>query len=162
MSDTLSSISAQAVFIEAPRHPNLRLLFEYWTSKRGGRAAPARADINPSQIKSVLADVMIWNANGDGQHTIRLVGENVVRFVERNNTGELATTGMTPEAPAIMNGVLQQVAETGSPRFRTGKAFWHREKSYRDFEACYLPLSSDGKTVDKILGCITFDMNGSA
>jgi hypothetical protein len=162
LSDTLSSISAQAVFIEAPRHPNLRLLFEYWTSKRAGRAAPSRADINPSQIKSVLADVMIWNVGEHGQHTIRLVGENVVRFVGRNNTGELATAGMTPEAAAIMSDVLNQVVETRSSRFRAGKAFWHRQKSYRDFEACYLPLSSDGKKVDKILGGIMFEMNGPA
>ncbi len=105
---------------------------------------------------------MIWNVGKSaGQHSIRLVGENIVRFVGRNNTGESATIEMPEDAAAIKNAVLDQVAETRSPRFRIGKTFWHREKSYRDFEACYLPLSPDGEAVDMILGGITFDLAAS-
>jgi hypothetical protein len=125
--------------------------------------APSRADIRPADIKSLLPDVMIWNVGKDATpHTIRLVGENIVRFVGVNNTGNPATAGMPEEAAATMSAVLNEVAETRSPRFRIGKAFWHREKSYRDFEACYLPLSADGETIDMILGGLRFDTNASA
>jgi hypothetical protein len=124
---------------------------------------PSRADIHPGEIKSVLGDVMIWNVGrGGAAHTIRLVGENVVRFVGRNNTGEPATAGMTDEAASVMNDVLNRVVETGAPCFRIGKAFWHKEKSYRDFEACYLPLSRDGGCVEMILGGVTFQLGASS
>ena len=158
--DSETGSHARPVFIETPRHPNLRLLFQYWTARRGARALPSRADIRPAEIKSLLADVMLWNVGDDLRpHTIRLVGENIVNFVGRNNTGEPATAGMPEEAAAVMNAVLNTVAETRLPHFRAGKAFWHREKSYRDFEACYLPLSSDGELVDMILGGVNFDLN---
>lgn len=162
MSPISIAILPPATFIETPRHINLQHLFAYWASKRDGRAVPSRADINPSQIKSVLGDLMIWNVGKAGEpHTIRLVGENIVRFVGRNNTGEAATHGMPPDAAAMMVAVLDQVAETQSPRFRIGKAFWHRGKSYRDFEACYLPLSVDGQSVDRILGGVVFNLNAT-
>jgi hypothetical protein len=154
--------SVEPAFIDAPRHPNLQLLFEYWNAKRGSRAAPSRADIRPAEIKPLLADVMIWNVGeGAGSYTIRLVGENIVRFVGRNNTGESATRGMPDEAAAMMNNVLSLVVETRSPRFRAGKAYWLQEKSYRDFEVCYLPLSTDGEAVDMILGGVKFDLRAS-
>jgi hypothetical protein len=153
----------KAAFIEAPRHPNLKTLLAHWTGMRGARPAPSRADIHPARIKSILGDVMIWNVGKNGgPHTIRLVGENIVRFVGRNNTGEAATFGMPPDAAAVMNGVLDEVAQAASPRFRVGKTFWHREKTYRDFEACYLPLSSDGEAIDMILGGVVFDVSASA
>jgi hypothetical protein len=150
---------SQPIYIEAPRHPDLQALLAYWTGKRGSRDVPPRADIHPSEIKTLLPDVMIWNVGRDGApHTIRLVGENIVRFVGANNTGQPATNGMPDDAAATMNAVLTEVAVARLPRFRVGKAFWHREKSYREFEACYLPLSTDGETVDMILGGLKFDV----
>ena len=62
-------------------------------------------------------------------------------------------------AATVMNAVLARVANSGAPLFRSGKAFWLAEKSYRDFEACYLPLSADGETVDMIIGGVVFDVS---
>ncbi len=159
---TRGSVASKPVFIEAPRHPDLQTLLNYWTAKRASRIAPARADIRPTEIKPLLADVMIWNVGIEpAPHNIRLVGENIVRFVGTNNTGKPATAGMTDEAAASMTAVLDEVVRARSPRFRIGKAFWHREKSYRDFEACYLPLSADGETIDMILGGLKFEVKTS-
>jgi hypothetical protein len=124
---------------------------------------PARSDISPAQMKPVLGDIMMWNVGrGGAPHVIRLVGENIVRFVGRNNTGETATFGMPEDAVASMNGVIDTVAAARAPRFRTGKAYWLREKAYRAFEACYLPLSADGQTVDMLLGGVVFDVTQSS
>jgi len=157
--DDSGRASAGPIYIEAPRHPGLRLLLEYWTRKRGARWAPSRADIQPSEIKRLLPDVMIWNVDKDGgPFIVRLVGENIVRFVGRNNTGLPATFGMPEKAVSIMNSVLNAVVEAKAPRFRIGKALWHPENAYRNFEACYLPLSADGETVDMIFGGVKFDV----
>ena len=119
---------------------------------------PSRDDIRPAEFKSAIGDVMMWNVGKKGEpYTIRLVGDNIVAFVGRNNTGLPATIGMPDNIAAIMNAVLDRVVETRAPCFRTGKALWVVEKAYREFEACYLPLSSDGQTIDLIFGGVTFD-----
>src|SRR5262249_49776119 len=89
-------------------------------------------------------------------YTVRLVGEEVVHFVGRNLTGQPAGSMMEPPAAQIMIKILDAVKTERVPKFRVGKAHWHLEKSYRDFEACFLPLSSDGETVDIVLGGIKF------
>jgi len=38
-------------------HQSSRLLFDYWDSLRGGRVAPERCDVDPVELKSILADV---------------------------------------------------------------------------------------------------------
>jgi hypothetical protein len=151
-------LAASASYIAAPTHANLVALFGYWSGKRGDRCMPARADIDPSEIKDILPDLMLWNVEGlDGPFVIRLVGERIVQFVGRNNTGLPAGSGMAPEAAASMAAVLSDVADSRAPRFRFGAAFWAREKSYRNYEAAFLPLSPDDRAVNMILGGITFD-----
>jgi len=147
-----------AVFIDAPRSPVLRTLFDYWTAKRGPRLFPSRAEINPADIKPLLADVMLWSVEASGDpFLIRLVGDNIVRFVGADNRGRPATESMPPDAARMMIEILSQVVETKTPRFRFGKALWKPEKSYCDFEACFLPLSADGQNVNMILGGLKFD-----
>jgi hypothetical protein len=65
---------------------------------------------------------------------------------------------MSPRSAAMMIKILDSVATEGVPKFRAGKAHWQLDKTYQDFEACFLPLSTDGKTVDIILGGIRFPM----
>jgi len=143
-------------YISAPRHPDLKTLLEYWDSKRGQRIMPLRADIKPAEIKPLLPDIMIWSATAPFH--VRLVGDHIVEFVGGNNTGRPATYGMPPDAAQSMLTVLNDVVASKTPRFRFGKAFFVPEKAYRDFEACFLPLSDDGNNVDTILSGIKFDV----
>jgi hypothetical protein len=136
----------------------LRSLYEYWDGVRGGRRMPARADIDPVEIPKVLPYIIMYNVAPGGGFTIRLVGEEVQQFVGRNTTGQPAGACMAPPAAALMIEILAAVATERAPKFRAGKAHWHKAKSYRDFEACFLPLSSDGETVDVILGGIRFPL----
>ena len=153
---TNDNYGVPVVYIDAPRHPDLKALVQYWTSKCGARAMPLRADIKPAEIKPLLPDIMIWSAI-EPFH-IRLVGDHIVAFVGTNNTGKSATDGMPPDAAKSMLAVLNDVVASKTPRFRLGKAFFVPEKAYRDFEACFLPLSDDGSNVDTILSGIKFDL----
>jgi len=151
----MTRVNPPAQYIDAPRHPDLKALLEYWTSKRGARAMPLRTDIKPSELKPLLPDIMIWSAIAPFH--IRLVGDHIANFVGTNNTGRPATEGMAPPAAAAMLEVLNQVVTSKAPRFRAGKAHWAPSQSWRDFEACFLPLSDDGRNVDTILSGIKFD-----
>ena len=147
----------QADDLATPRDPILARLFDYWQSKRGGRAMPSRADIDPAELRSLVHHVMLYDVGKPGEpFLVRLAGQAIVDFVGRNYTGLPVTAGMPPEAAERMVEILGSVVASRAPRFRTGYAYWHKDKSYRRFEACFLPLSPDGEAVNMIFAGITF------
>ena len=158
MSDTINPgrLVTEPVFIDEPRDPLLRALYDYWSVVRGDRQMPGRADIDPVKIPKLLPHILMYTVVPDGGYTIRLVGEEVVGYVGRNATGEPAGSALPPRAAEILKKVLDEVVTEQVPKFRAGKAHWQPDKSHRDFEACFLPLSSDGEIVDIILCGITF------
>jgi hypothetical protein len=140
-----------ATDLAAPADPILVRLFEYWQSKRRGRLMPSRADIDPTELRSLVEYVMLYDVVEPGRlYRVRLMGQAMVDFVGANNTGSFVGEALPPEAAARIIDILNSVVATRAPRFRAGHAYWHQDKSYRKFEACLLPLSPDDQTVDKI------------
>lgn len=137
--------------IAAPIDPVLVRLFSYWDAKRGGRLMPSRADIDPVELRGLVHNVMLYDVVAPELYRIRLVGQAIVDFVGTNNTGKFAADTLPPDAGKRMTEILNSVVANRAPRFRAGYAYWQRDKSYRKFEACFLPLSPDDRTVDKIL-----------
>jgi hypothetical protein len=117
---------------------------------------PARADIDPADIPHLLPHILMYNVDGPGRYTVRLVGEAVQSFVGKNTTGRPAGSIMPQCAAAIMIQILDAVVAERAPKFRAGKAHWHKEKDHRNYEACFLPLSPDGAAVNIILGASVF------
>lgn len=56
------------------RHATSRLLFAYWDSVRGERAAPERRQIEPGKIRQILADTFILGSDPDTAPAFRLAG----------------------------------------------------------------------------------------
>ena len=151
----------QANFIDAPRDPDLQALYAYWQQQRGARAMPARADLDPAAFSRQLPHVMLYDVGGPGgPHMVRLVGSAIVQFVGRDFTGHPATAGMEAPAAAAMTWLLDTVVAGRVARFRLGKAWWWREKNYRDFEAAFMPLSADGTAVNMIFTGVKFHTGG--
>jgi hypothetical protein len=144
--------------IPAPTDPILTRLLEYWDSKRGGRSMPSRADMDPPvELRGLTRHVILYDVIEPGSlYRIRLVGEAIVDFAGVNATGKFAAETLPPHAAKRMQEILNSVVGQRAPRFRAGYAHWHRDKSYHKFEACFLPLSPDDRTVDKILAGVTF------
>ncbi len=143
--------------IASPVDPILGRLLSYWESKRGGRMMPSRADIDPVELRGLVNHVMLYDVVEPGRlYPIRLVGQAIVDFVGVNNAGKLPQDTLPPAAARRMIEILTNVVIRRAPRFRAGYAHWHRDKSFRKFEACFLPLSPDDRTVDKILSGVTF------
>ena len=55
------------------KHAATRMLFSYWDALRGERAAPDRGEIEPGEIRHILADTFILE-NEDGPARFRLAG----------------------------------------------------------------------------------------
>ena len=148
--------AAQAYFIDAPVHPKLQSLFSYWLEKRGTARMPRRSDLRPRDIKFLLPNIHLWNAQPP--YIIRLIGDNIVKFDGANYTGQPATAGLPPHAARMLLQILDRVVRSGEPVFRTGNVYWSEKQSFRSFEACYLPLTDDAGTVSVILGGYIYDM----
>jgi hypothetical protein len=161
--DFSADAASAARDIAEPADPIVAAIFGYWEGKRGGRRMPSRADIDPAELRRLLPNVMLYEVVAPGRlYTIRLVGGAIVDFYGVNSTGQMAGSRMPPDAAAQMIEILTSVVLRRAPRFRAGLAHWHRDKSYRSFEACFLPLSPDDDCVDKILAGVAFDTYGDA
>jgi hypothetical protein len=69
------------------KHATSRLLFAYWDGLRGDRAAPERSQIEPGQIRHILADTFILAIEPDGQAEFRLAGTRACALFGRDLKG---------------------------------------------------------------------------
>ena len=70
------------------KHAASRELYAYWQERRGKRAAPERADIEPGAIRQVLSDAFILALDGGAGHPFRLAGTRVCALFGRELKGE--------------------------------------------------------------------------
>ena len=73
------------------KHPSNRELFEYWNERRGTRAAPERADIEPGAIRQVLGDTFVIEVNRNDNHLFRLAGTRLCALFGRELKAESFT-----------------------------------------------------------------------
>lgn len=109
----------------AMKHAASRALTAYWNERRGKRAAPDRADIEPGAIRRILGDTFILAFDPHQGHPYRLAGTRVCALFGRELKSEPflgAWSGEDREAMATLvataaresNGVVASVAGTTS------------------------------------------------
>lgn len=141
-----------------PTAKSLLRLTDYWRSKSIGGALPNRDAIDPTEIIIhlpwlFLADVV----EGGADYRYRLVGTSIVSANYRDVTGRSFRELYTD--PGKLEGArlgFDLACDTRAPIYTAGRAFWRPDWTYDRFEAAFLPLSSDGKTVNIILGEIAY------
>lgn len=69
------------------RHEATIALFQYWNRLRNGRAAPRRTEIEPADIKSLLADTFILERDARGEAAFRLAGTRLCATYGRELKG---------------------------------------------------------------------------
>ncbi len=140
-----------------PREARLRALQLYWDSKRGERAMPARADLDPVEIPELLPYVVLVDtAETLEDFRYRLVGTEVCAGFERDPTGvRFADLARTENFDEVYDGYWRTIRE------RTPQHF-HGPLGSADgpiqFSRLTLPLSRDGNHVDMILGGIVISI----
>ena len=135
--------------------PLVAELFRYWDRKRGRRAMPRRADIDPmdfvAQLPGILlVDVEGLDAEGHGRFRYRVVGTEEVRLRGHDPTGKRVEEGFfAPSREDVL---------TSYETVRRGCCFLYDPLGYstpggqwRDEYTIFLPLSEDGETVSQIL-----------
>lgn len=96
------------------RHEGTVGLFQYWNRLRDGRPAPRRTEIEPADIKSLLADTFIIEKDTRGEAVFRLAGTRMCAVFGRELKGFAFTSLWAPKdqrvVARLMYGALHQGA----------------------------------------------------
>lgn len=154
--DTTSAVE----FVGAPTHPDAMALLEYWNGKRGGRAMPDRADINPSDLVRLLPSLGIIEAiDGGRDFRFRLYGSMLADQTGIDRTGELFSE-LEPAPHSQLSAaetrkrwldVAQMALAAARPVFVTMKLV-ATDRVSRVAHAVVLPMTAGGETVAQFLG----------
>lgn len=134
-----------------------REILEYWHYKRRGRQMPARADLDPLEMRHALGQMIMMDIHRDPlRFRTRLVGSGQARRRGFDFTNKWLDE-LPPEYRALVLPRAEAVAARGEPvcsrvkRMMDGRWF--------DYEALWLPLGADGKTPTMIIVCQEFFSN---
>ncbi len=134
----------------------LARLYRYWWQKRGGAVAPHRSDLNPEEIPDLLPIMHLIDVRWEPlSFRHRLVGTEIVEWLERDVTGKEVTTELYGEASAEVLATLEQLAREVRPFRRRARLDWHR-RNWLMMETVELPLVDGGGRTTMILRGASF------
>jgi hypothetical protein len=138
-------------------HPKLRRLYEYWETKRGARAMPSRADLDPIEMTFVIGNIILVDVI-DGEplrFRIRLHGTNLSQRVGYELTGKMLDDLPVNEFRQLAHESFTRVATSGEPIH--GRRDRVIDGRFARYETVIMPLSGDGKSVDRLLVGLIYD-----
>jgi hypothetical protein len=131
--------------------PRLTRLYRYWWDKRRDGRPPSRADLDPIDIPDLLPILNLlevsWEPLGF-RH--RLVGTEVVDWLERDATGQDVGAGLYGPAADEIFETLKRLATEARPYHRRSRLDWHG-RGWLSMESIELPLVGDDGRVAMIL-----------
>lgn len=137
--------------MEAIRHPKLRQLYEYWDGRRGERAMPSRADIDPVDMRFAIGDVILAEVVDETppRFRIRLHGSNLSERTNFDLTGKMLDEMPVPEFRELSTRSFRKVVRTKEPLHVIAER--PLDGRIQRYEAILLPLSADGTRVDRLM-----------
>ena len=135
------------------KHSSTRDLYGYWQTRRAQRAAPERAEIDPTAIPSVLADTFLLGTDPSGERVFRLAGTRVCALFRRELKGEVLLPLFRREDQPAIRDLLDVCGEDAIPAV-AGLIADGAEGATADLELLLLPLRHRGRTDTRILGVL--------
>ncbi len=138
-----------------PWETRLRALKRYWDGKRGSRAMPARADLDPVDMPELLPIlVLVDTAETLEEFRYRLIGTEACTGFDRDRTGaRFADLPRSERFDELYGGYWRSFRER-TPQYFHGPLASAGDRI--EFSRLTLPLSHDGNHVDMILGGIVY------
>jgi hypothetical protein len=135
------------------KHSSTRPLFEYWSERRGTRAAPERADIEPGPIRHALGDTFILSFNPAVGHPFRLAGTRLCALFCRELKSEpFVDLWARPVRQSLSE--LTELLGTESPGLVASASGQGPDGSAVELELLLLPLSHRGRMPARFLGVL--------
>jgi hypothetical protein len=127
-------------------------LFGYWASLRRGAKLPGRRDIDPGGFKRLLPTVSLIDIVRDPlDFRLRLAGTDLYGVYGREITGRTLAQVYNTAAADYWRVELGKVVVEGRPAVGVHNLAW-RGASHLSILWLRLPLASNGRDVDMILG----------
>lgn len=138
----------------------LQRLYDYWRSRCRDGALPSRRDIDPLDIPDLLANVFMLDVVGDAEDFVfRLAGSLVEEAFSMPLRGRSIAEIQKAAGTPIPVAQHVEVARGGGPRYREGSMLVSGREHWRTHRLL-LPLSSDGRRVDVLMGGAIFLLGG--
>lgn len=139
----------------------LQRLFAYWqTLGRDGRI-PSRRDIDPVEIPDLLPNIFLLDVVGDAEDFVfRLAGTLVEDAFSMPLRGKSITEIQRLAGTDVPVAHHIEVARGGGPRYREGKMRVAGREHWK-IQRLLLPLASDGRAVDVLMGGAVFLLGGA-
>lgn len=139
-------------FQERLRAETLKTLYSYWRELRRGRPAPARADIDPSEIIGVLPHISLFDVErSPRRYRIRLLGTQIVNWYGCDVTGSYLDEIDFGVSDRFNFEILNRAVDEIAPAHMSGEYTKYDGRCIR-YERLYLPLSENGECVNMLLG----------
>jgi hypothetical protein len=127
------------------------MLFSYWDGLRGERAAPERGDIEPGEIRHILADTFLLEIGADRQAVFRLGGTRLCALFGRELKGQLLQALWPADGQAEMQHFIDLVMDE-TAGVVVGLVGATDRGETLDLEMILLPLRHRGKTHARLMG----------
>lgn len=126
-------------------------LYSYWASLRSGPRLPGRRDIEPEAFKRLLPTVSLIDVAGPRSFRLRLAGTGLYGVYGREITGRTLEEVYSAPAAEYWRGELAGVVAERRPAVGVHGLGW-RGQGHISLLWLRLPLASNGRDVDMILG----------
>jgi hypothetical protein len=127
-------------------------LYSYWASLRKGGRLPGRQDIHPRDLKRLLPTVSLIDVLREPlDFRMRLAGTGLYSVYGREITGRALTEVYNSAAAEYWRDELAKVVEGRRPSVGVHNLAW-RGAGHLSILWLRLPLASNGRDVDMILG----------
>jgi len=130
--------------------PGPKALYAYWQRKLAGRRMPARSDIDPLDLKTVLPTLVLLDVQRDPlDFRYRVAGTRTYDIFGYDLTGR-SVRELEPRVAAGIWASLEAITRDGLPQ-HAHLEFATTDGYARSYRVLRLPLGDDGVTVDRIL-----------
>jgi hypothetical protein len=128
-------------------------LFHYWNRLRDGRPAPKRSEVEPADIKSLLADTFILEKDTRGEAVFRLAGTRLCAVYGRELKGFSFPSLWREKDQRLVSRLIHGVFDQSSVLLIAYEGFSRTGRSNK-FELLALPLDG-GAESQRCLGVIS-------
>ena len=135
------------------KHAASRELYAYWDERRGRRAAPERADIEPGAIRQALGDAFIVALDAGAGHPFRLAGTRLCALFARELKGQSFIGLWTAASQRTVTDLL---AILDNERVGTvaGVTAHNGDGQTLELELLLLPLSAPRPSLARAIGVL--------
>lgn len=137
--------------LDGADEPSFKQLIAYWQRKHRGTKLPARRDIDPAELKPILAQLLLIDVLREPlDFRYRLAGTLSYDIFGYDLTGKRVRDIEPAEWAEMVWRSLEAIVSTREPQY-VRLDFETPEGNRRSYRVVRLPLADDGETVDCIV-----------